>query len=170
MEANLIITFDPNHAGLAKEEAKKIISEIGQEAEFEEIEVPGVFEVKVDDPKELVKKARELCQENPDMFEKTFKWIPIEKWCSSDVSDMQETIVSLIERIDKDDKWKLDLGKRKYDMPTNELIIKLTDPIDRPHVDLKNPDKIVEVQIIGNKAGISILNADEFLDVQKIKR
>jgi len=169
MEANLIITFDPNHAGLAQEEAKKIINETGQEGKFEKIEVPGLFEIKVEDAKELVKKARELCEENPDMFEKTFKWIPIDKWCSSNISDMQKTISSMIENIDKDDKWKLDLGKRKYDVPTNELIMKLTDPIDRPNVDLKNPDKIVEVQIIGNRAGISILNADEFLDVLKVK-
>ena len=47
--------------------------------------------------------------------------------------------------------------------------MKLTENIEKPNVDLKNPEKIVKVEIIGEHAGISLLYPDEILDVQKYK-
>ena len=63
----------------------------------------------------------------------------------------------------------MNLSKRNYEANTKELIVKLTDPIDRPNVDLKNADKIMQVEIIGKKAGISLLKKDELLEVAKLK-
>lgn len=169
-DANLLITFDPTHAGMAQEEAKAILKEVGEEAEFLESKIDGLFKVKVSDAKAVVKKVREECENNPAKFEKTFHWIPIEKWCKSEIKDMQDTIKSFVDGIKQEEKWKMDLGKRQWDkMPTPELIVKLTDPVDRPNVDLKNPEKIIEVQIIGDEAGIALLNKDELVDVPSIK-
>ena len=102
------------------------------------------------------------------MFEHTFYWIPIEKWIAADLKTMQKEIKKLQKGIKKNDKWKLDLHKRHFDkMYTTELIIKLAEAVEKPKVDLDNPQKILEVQIIGNKAGLALLNKDEILSLAK---
>ncbi|MBI5347639.1 MAG: THUMP domain-containing protein, partial [Candidatus Aenigmarchaeota archaeon] len=93
----------------------------------------------------------------------THRWVPIEKWVKSDMNEMTKAIAEMGKKIGRDEKWKMDFNKRQYDAP-KDIIIKLTDPIDRPHVDLKNPDKIVHVEVIGKNAGISLLNKDEVLN------
>ena len=72
-------------------------------------------------------------------------------------------------KMDPAKKWRMDLSKRQYDGKTTDLIMKLTEKIGKPKVDLKDPELIVKVEIIGKKAGVSLLNADEYLNVPKIK-
>jgi len=66
----------------------------------------------------------------------------------------------------KNEKWMMDVEKRYYDKHDyKELIIKLTDVVDRKEIDLKKPEKIIKVEIVGKNAGISLLEPDEFLIV-----
>ncbi|MBU2497197.1 MAG: hypothetical protein KJ767_04015, partial [Nanoarchaeota archaeon] len=95
--------------------------------------------------------------------------VPIDEWVKTDVKKLQEATKKLGEKIKKEEKWKMNLNKRNYEGNTRELIMKLTDPIDKPNVDLSNADKIVQVEIIGNKTGISLLTKDELLEVMKLK-
>jgi len=171
VEANLIVTFDPSHVGSAKEEVNGILRKVKKEAKHLKSEIDGLFKLKVDNPKKIVKSLNKLCSKSPELFEKTFHWVPIEKWCKSTIKDMQKVIKKLQEEIKKTDKWKMELAKRHYNKAhTTELILKLTEVVDKPKVDLKNPEKIIQVEIIGNKAGLSLLGADEFLNTVKMKR
>jgi tRNA(Ser,Leu) C12 N-acetylase TAN1 len=43
--------------------------------------------------------------------------------------------------------------------------MKLTDVVDREKIDLKKPEKIIKVEVIGSNAAISVLNPDEQLIV-----
>lgn len=166
MDANLIVTFDPSRAGKAKEEVKSVMEEKGEKAEFLESEVAGLFLLRTNNPKHLVKELRSA----PEKFEYTFHWIPVEKWCSSDLDTLAEEMKKMDAKIKPEESWKLNLTKRCYEGRTNELIAKLTENINKPKVDLKNPDKVVEVEIIGERAGIALLDKDEILDVPKLKR
>lgn len=169
-EANLLVTFDPTHAGKAKEEVDKILEEVKEKAEYLKSEVDGLFQLKVKDAKKLVKNLVGFCKKNKKKFEVTFHWVPIDKWCKSTIEDMQKTIKGFVKDIKKTEKWKMDLVKRQYEkMHTTELILKLTEVVDRPKVDLKKPDKIIKVEVIGDKAGIALLAKDELLNVVKIK-
>ena len=99
------------------------------------------------------------------MFEHTFHWVPIDKWASSGIGAMQKEIKKLQKGIKKNEKWKLDIQKRHLGISTTELILKLTEVVDRQKVDLENPQKIIEVQIIGKKAGLALLNRNEILSI-----
>ncbi len=165
MDANLIVTFDPSHAGKAKEEVISALEDAGEKAVFFESDVQGLFLLKAKNPKELVKNLRA----GAGRLEYTFHWIPVEKWCSSDLDALAEEMKKINARIDPKESWKIDIGKRCYGARTTDLIIKLTENIDKPRVDLKNPDKIVKVEIIGDKAAIALLDKGEILDVPKMK-
>jgi len=83
---------------------------------------------------------------------------------------MTEEMKKIDARLDAEKSWKLDLGKRNYKADTMELIMKLTDNINKPKVDLKNPDQIIKIEILGENAGISLLMSDEYLDTHKMKK
>lgn len=170
-KANLLITYDPAHPGKAMGEAKTLLEDAGEAPEFMESGVEGVFFVLVKDPKKAVRKLAGICSDDPGRFSYTFRWIPVDRWCPSDMDDMCSAVKALESGIGEDERWKMDLTKRKYDKySTTDLIVSLTENIGRQNVDLKNPEKIVKVDIIGDHAAVSLLKADEYLDVQKAKK
>ena len=169
MDANLIVTFDPAHAGKAKEEVNALLTEVGEKPKLMESGVDGLFFLNVKDPKGIVKKLVGECKKNPDKFGSTFHWSPVDKWCTSKVEDMSKVLKGIDAKMDPDESWKMNLSKRQYKGETPDLIIKLTDNINKPKVDLRNPQKIVKVEIIGKKAAIALLDASEFLDTSKLK-
>lgn len=164
-EANLVVTYDPAHAGKAREEVNAMLG--STKATFLKSDVEGLFLLDVSKPKEVTKKLN--TKANAKKFAYTFHWVPVDKWVSSKIADMQKAMKEMDSKIKPTESWKLDLSKRRYDAETPELIKKLTEPIDKPKVDLKNPQKIVKVEIIGKKAGIALLDKDELLDVPKLK-
>ena len=161
--ANLLVTHDPSHAGSAKEEIEKVLKSIKQKAKFLKSDADGVFKLKVGNAKKIVKSLSKL-KSKKGMFEYTFYWIPIDKWVAANIKTMQKEIKKLQKGIKNTEKWKMDLHKRHFDqIHSTELIMKLTEIVDKPKVDLDNPQKIIEVQIIGKKAGLALLNNDEML-------
>ena len=131
-------------------------------------EIDGVFKVSIPNTKKVVKDLNKLCKKDSSLFNHTFHWVPIEKWVKANIKEMQKEIKKFNKGIKKTEKWMMDLNKRHYAKEgTTELILKLTDVIDKPKVDLKNPQKIVKVEIIGNKAGLALLGIDELLSVPK---
>ena len=122
------------------------------------------FEYSYSENPQLVKKLKAISKKDRDLFGKTYRYVPIDKWVKSTVPDMQKAIKSLVPKIKKDEKWMMDIEKRYYDkMDYKELILKLTDVVDREKIDLKKPKKIIKVEIVGKDAGISLLEPDEML-------
>ena len=163
IDANLLVTHEPSHAGSAKEEVEKALKAIKQKAKFLKSDTEGVFKLRVGNAKKVVKSLHKL---KKGMFEHTFHWVPIEKWTQANIKSMQKEIKKLQNSIKKTEKWKMDLHKRHFDVPSTELIIKLTEVVDKPKVDLDNPQKIIEVQIMSKKAGLALLNKDEILTIR----
>ena len=170
VEANLIVSYDPSHAGSAKQEVENVLKEVKQRFKHLKQDIDGLFNLRVKDARKTVKGLVKLCSKKPEFFEKTFNWIPVDKWCKSSIKDMQNVVKKLEKDIKKTDKWKMELNKRHYDKgDTVELILKLTEVVDKPKVDLKKPQKIIKVEIVGNKAGLALLKADELLNTIKAK-
>ncbi len=169
-DANLLITYDPSKPGKAKSEVEAVIGEVGSKASFLEGDVQGLFFVKVPKVKEIVKKLLKMGEKKPESFVCTFHYVPIDEWSTSNVKTMQKVIGKLAGKIDDKEKWKMNLNKRGYDEDYGKLIVALTDPIEKPNVDLENADKTVQVEIVGKIAGISLLEKDELLETPKLKK
>ncbi|MEM1536002.1 MAG: THUMP domain-containing protein [Candidatus Pacearchaeota archaeon] len=169
-QGNLLVSFDPVHEESAKAEILGLLKEAKQEAKIISAS-QGLAEVSVKDARKAIKSLLEIAKKNIDKFKYTFNWWPVDKWCKAEIKEMQNVIKKLQEGIKKDEKWKMDLVKRKTVKDYGkDLIIKLTDVIDKPKVDLNSPQKIVKVEIDGERAAISLLTPDEILSVPKFKR
>ncbi|MDD3628182.1 MAG: THUMP domain-containing protein [Candidatus Humimicrobiaceae bacterium] len=166
MDVKLLITYDPAHLESSREKAENLFKEINVKPEFLKSKYSGIFLVNVPEPKEIVKKLKKILKKDRDLFGRTHRYIPIDRWVKSTVPDMQKAIKSLVPGIKKDEKWMMDLEKRYYNkLDFKELIMKLTDVVDREKIDLKKPEKIIKVEIVGDNAGISVLKPDEILVV-----
>jgi len=167
---NLIVSFDPNHIGSAEKELNEVLTKIGEKPKITSTEVEGLFKVAVSDARKVVGRLINLCKADPNMFVVTHNYTPIDNWCKSELADMQKRIKSLESGIDHSDRWKMNLSKRHWKkMDGTQLIVKLTNVVDRKNVDLTTPQKIVQVEIIGKEAGISLLKPNETLNVPKLK-
>lgn len=164
MDANLLVTHDASHAGSAKEEVEKALKAIKQKAKFLKSDIEGVFKLRVANARKIVKSLGKL-KSKKGMFEHTAYWVPIDKWVAANIKAMQKEIKKLQKGIKKTEKWKMDMHKRHFDMGSTEMIIKLTEAVDKPKVDLENPQKIIEVQVMGKKAGLALLSKDEIFSV-----
>jgi len=166
MDVKLLITYDPAHIESSREKVKNLSKEIGVKPEFLKSRYDGIFLLNVPKPKETVKKLAKISKKDRELFGRTHRYIPIDKWVKSKVPDMQNAIKSLVPKIKKEEKWMMDIEKRHYDkLDFKELIIKLTDVVNREKIDLNKPKKIIKVEIVGNDAGISVLEPDEILIV-----
>src|SRR3989344_3967285 len=93
MEANLIVTYEPTHAGKAKEEVTELLSETGGCEFLSQME--GLFLLRTKtDAKKIVAKLHDICQEESYKFKYTNRWIRVEKWTSSRMEEMEKTVKS----------------------------------------------------------------------------
>ena len=166
MDVKLIITYDPAHTSTCKESIINAMKSVDASPTFLKSKYKGILLIDIAKPKEVIKKLKKLCEKDKDIFGRTHRYIPVDKWVSSKLTDMQSAVKSLVPKIGKNEKWKMELDKRYYHkMSYDDLIIKLTDVVDREKIDLKKPEKIIKVEVIGSNAAISILNPDEQLIV-----
>ena len=166
MNVKLIVTYDPAHQKSCEASLKNVMDAVGAKPKFLKSKYSGIFLVDLSKPKEVVKMLIKLNKKDQEIFGKTHRYIPVDKWVSSKVPDMQKAIKSLVPKIGENEKWKMDLEKRHYHkLDYQELIVKLTEVVDRRKIDLKKPKKIIKVEIIGTHAGISLLEPGELLMV-----
>ncbi len=169
---NLLVTYRPHQAGLAEQEIHRRIGEVGSSVQdLQRTGIDGVYGVKVDgNPKRIVAELKEDFLEHPETLTHTYHWVPIDRWVPATEEAMVNAVKDLAPGIGTDEKWKLHLHKRHTGKHSSELVQALTDPIVRGPVDLENPDKVVVVEILGDTAGISLVDIDEILDVNKIRQ
>ena len=170
-EANLLVTFDPTHQVSALQEITNLAAEVKEKASVIHTE-DGVAEIAVKDARKLTKALAKIAQKNIDKFPYTAHWIPIDIWCKADIKEMQKQIGKLGKGIKQTEKWKMDLKVRRVKEKPDEikLILKLTELVDKPKVDLEKPEKIIKAEILGKRAGLSLLNAEELLNITKLRQ
>jgi tRNA(Ser,Leu) C12 N-acetylase TAN1 len=165
-KANLLITFDPTKLESAKTEIAARLADIKETVKIEKIE-DGLAEVTVKDAKKTVSQLKKMAIDR-NKFASTFNWIPVDVWATAKIADMQKNVKEIQKGIAEKDKWKMEIGRHKTDLHERDLIMKLTEVIDKPNVDLAKPDKILRVEIVKDKCALSLLKPDEILSVAKL--
>jgi tRNA(Ser,Leu) C12 N-acetylase TAN1 len=169
VKPNLLVTYDPAHENSAKLEVEQLLKSVREKVTFLKSN-EGVFNLRTKDSRKVVRKLTNLCEKYPYQFNKTFKYIPIDKWSKSSVKNMQRAVKSLAKDIKDKESWMMSVKKRSHRMSERSLILRLTEHVDKPKVDLFNPDKIIKVELIGKEAGFALLNDKEYLRTNKFKQ
>ena len=171
-EANLLVTYDRSERFEAQYEVKQVLKEVGEEnPRFFPSRVRGLFKIHIQmDPNQATKNLGTLCRRDPSKFWYTYHWIPIEKWCPSTIEKMSMIVKQFAERIMLEERWRISVNKRFYtEYHTQVLIELLAEHVDRPRVDLENPDKTIRIEIMGDQAALSLLETREHFSVNAVK-
>src|SRR3989344_2627757 len=112
---NLVVTYDPSHGQMAKQEIEFLFKKIKMPVSFTESEVTGLFRLKTGDARKAVTRLSELSSKEPAAFSTTRHFVPVDEWTSSRVEDMKKAISGLESQIRDSETWKLELHKRGWD-------------------------------------------------------
>jgi len=94
--------------------------------------------------------------------------VPVDLWTNSDIESLKTAVAQVKDKIEHGERWRMTVEKRRYTFYHKIDIIKALAELIDEKVDLKNPDKILRIDIIGKYAGISVLSPQEIFSATKL--
>jgi len=168
---NLIITCPRHLEPETEDELRDILDEFGDpDVKISITSMSGILtaETKLD-PIEVVRKIKEMLLDEPWSIRYSKRIIPIQKVIESEIEDIEKSVEELSDQISNEETYRISIEKRNSDLSSKEIITKIADKI-KSKVSLEFPDKIILIEILGNKTGISILKKSDILSTEKTKR
>jgi tRNA acetyltransferase TAN1 len=121
------------------------------------------------DPIEIVRKIRDMLLDEPWSIRYCLRIIPIQKFIESEINQIVKTVENLSGQILEGETYRITIRKRNSGLSSQEIISKVANKI-KNEVSLEFPDKVILIEVLGNKTGISILKKSDVLSTEKIKR
>ncbi len=168
---NLIITCARHLEPETEEELWSVLDDLGDsEPKITITNMSGILtaETKLD-PIEIVKKIKAMILDEPWSVRYCLRIIPIQKIVESQIDEIEKTVSEMSEQILDDETYRISIEKRNSDLSSKEIIAKIANKI-KNKVSLEFPDRVVLIEILGNKTGISILKKSDILSIEKTKR
>lgn len=168
---NLIITCARHLESDTRQEIVNILDKIGDsEPKITITNMSGILtaETKLD-PIEVVKKIKEIVLDEPWCIRYSLRIIPIQKIIETKLESIEDGITDLIKLISAEESYRISIEKRNSDISSQELISRIAKKI-KNKVSLEFPDKIILIEILGNKTGIAIVKKTDILSIEKTKR
>jgi len=168
---NLIITCARHLEPETKEEISRFLEEFGDsESKITITNMSGILTVETKlDPVDVVRKIREIIDDEPWRVRYSLRIIPIQKLSQTDLSEIEQAAEEIFDKIREDETYRISIEKRNSNISSQELIAKIAHKI-KNKVSLEYPNKIIQIEILGGKTGISILRREDILSVEKTKR
>jgi tRNA acetyltransferase TAN1 len=82
---------------------------------------------------------------------------------------IERAAVDLADCIGQKDKFRITVEKRHTDLSSKTIIDTVAKRIERT-VDLDSPDKILMIEVIGQMAGLALIQPQDVLSVEREKR
>ena len=168
---NLIVTCARHLEPETEEELRGFLDEFGDsEPKVTITSMSGILtaETKLE-PVEVVRKIKEMLLDEPWSVRYCLRIIPIQRVVETKIEEIEKVVDELSDNISKDEKYRISIEKRNSDMSSQEIIKKIASKI-KSQVSLEFPDKVVLIEILGNKTGISVLKKSDILSTEKTKR
>jgi len=168
---NLIVTCPRHLEPETEEELIGILEEFGDsDVKVSITNMSGILTVDTNlNPIEVVKKIKERLLDEPWSVRYCKRIIPIQKVVESKIEEIEKSVSELSNQIFDEETYRISIEKRNSDLSSKEIITKIADKI-KNKVSLEFADKIILIEILGNKTGISILRKTDILSTEKMKR
>ena len=120
------------------------------------------------DPFEVIEKFRVVLKERPYEFRYALRILPIEKVVPTNLEEIKRATSELATKIGETDSFRVTVEKRYTDLHTKDLIETAAEDV-KQEVNLKDPDKILLIEVLGALTGLSVLKSTDILAVVKEK-
>jgi len=167
---NLLVSCPWTAIGKAKREIAYFLRLLGdEEPAIKRTIARGIAGVKTRlDSRAVVRELKTLFNQDPSVFQYTLKWVPVDLWTNSDIESMRTAVAQVKDKIKHGERWRMTVEKRRYTLHHKIEIIKALAELIDEKVDLRSPDKILRIDIIGKYAGVSVLLPHEIFSTTKL--
>lgn len=117
---------------------------------------------------DAIEKLRTILSERPYEFRYALRIVPIERVVPTDLAEIRESTEELAARIGEKQTFRVTVEKRFTELHSKDFIEAAAGNIKRK-VDLKNPDFILQIEVLGTLTGLSLLKPTDILTVVKEK-
>lgn len=168
---NLIVTCPRNLEDETREEITRILGVEGDDnPEVIMTKISGILTVNTSvDTIDFIKKVRSSIIDEPWGIRYISRIIPIQNVVDTKIDEIKKSIENISYKINPDEKYMIQIEKRNSNISSQEIISSIA-KIFTNKVSLEYPDKIVLIEILGSKTGISIIRKSDVLSIEKTKR
>ena len=170
--SDLLVSYPWRHFRRARRKIIRCLRECGDpQPQVEKTKVPGIAVAHTSmDNRDVIRRCRESF-EGGESFEFAMKWVPVDVWCETSLDAMKTVIEQRIkDRIEQGQTWGMKVEKRGWrQYHAREIIDHLASSIDRI-VDLRHPDKLVRIDVLGPVTAVSLLKPDEVFSPRAPRR
>jgi len=166
----LVSTARGNERAMVNEMLFLLKDQLGdQEAAAVKTGVRGIIVAKTGlDPYLAVEKLRGLIGERPYEFRFALRIIPVERVVPTELEAIKLASLELANRIGEDETYRITIEKRYTTLHSTEIISEIAQEITRK-AEMKNPNKIILIEILGAVTGVSLVKPHEIISVMKEK-
>jgi tRNA acetyltransferase TAN1 len=168
---NLLVSSARGNEQEANSELRYLLTELGDpSAETSYTPVSGLTVAKTTlDPLTVIPKLRSTLKKRPWEFRYVLKVKPVQKVVPTDIEAIGRAVSEKSTVIRDGETFRVSIEKRRSDVLTKDVIDAIAAKISRK-VDLRDPERIVLIEIIGSIAGVAIIPPDGILGVEREKR
>jgi len=160
---NLLVGCPRERERAAKSEVKYFIGDLLEDTEFQVFRTPvsGLLAALTTlDPFNVIHRLREFALENAYQFRFAIRFTPIERCVPASLEEIVRATEELSTKIGENDSFRVTVRRRHTDLENMEVVEAAASVIPR-RVDLDQPDKTVWIEIVGQWAGVSVLDQNE---------
>ena len=168
---NLLVSSARGNEREANSEVRYLVGELGdREAETSYTPVSGLTVAKISlDPVGVIQNLRSILKEKPWEFRYVLKVKPVQKVVPCEIEAIRNAVSEKSGAIREGETFRVSIEKRRSDVSSKEVIDAIAAKIPRK-VDLRDPARIVLIEIIGRVAGIAVIRPDCILGIEREKR
>ncbi|MCX8182591.1 MAG: THUMP domain-containing protein [Candidatus Methanomethyliaceae archaeon] len=167
---NLIITTQRGNETRCAKETMVLARNLGvEDVDFRRTKFPGLLVGRLEgDPLEFVRRARGIIEKDPWTFKYIQRIVPVQRVCQAEISAMKEAVKEIADKIPNESSFKVVVNKRGSSLKREDIIREIASLIER-RVDLERPDVVLQIEIIEDEAGISLLSEDDVISITKLQ-
>jgi len=167
---SLLVTTWRGNENNARSELKRLLEAIGETSpSVDKTGVSGLIVAKtISDPFEVIGQFRTILHARPYEFRHALRLMPIEKVVHTDLDQIKEAVAQLSSRIGEDETFRVTVEKRFTTIHTHDIVEAAATIIKRK-VNLKNPDRILLIEVVGGFTGLSLMKPNDAISVLKEK-
>ncbi|HEV2119989.1 MAG TPA: THUMP domain-containing protein [Candidatus Bathyarchaeia archaeon] len=168
---NLLVSSARGNEREANSELCYLIAELGdRSAETSYTPVSGLTVAKTSlDPLKVIQNLRSTLKEKPWEFRYVLKVKPVQRVVPTEIEAIGNAVSEKSRTIRDGETFRVSIEKRRSNVSSKEVIDAIAAKIPRK-VDLRDPRKIVLVEIIGAVAGIAVIPPNGILGIEREKR
>lgn len=165
-----MLTSQKGSEAKASAEFKEIALQRGhRKLHIEKAGFDGILEIDIENARDFIAFMREYVRSEPFRVHFIQRMMPIDIVVDTNLEQIRDAAVQLAPQVLQGESFRIDITERDSPLARKELIDTIAGVVDRK-VNLGSPDKVFNVEVLGEYTAISVVRPDEMLSITKLKR